>query len=155
MDKRRWSFVGFVLALPVVAAFWWMKPQPTLPSVAEVVLPDGTAVSAEIADTPASRATGLSGRDALADGKGMLFVFGTPGIYPFWMRAMKFPIDMVWIMNGQVVFVAPDVSSALADQLKMQTPSVPADRVLELPAGFAAAHGATVGATLDIRLPAR
>jgi len=155
MDKRRWSLVGFVLALPVVAFFWWTKPQPPLPAAAEIVLPDGTKVSAEIADTPASRAAGLSGRTDLPAGKGMLFLFPTPGLYSFWMRAMNFPIDIVWLMDDRVVFVAPDVSSALSDQLKTEVSADPANRVLELPAGYAASHGVAVGATLDIQLPSR
>jgi uncharacterized membrane protein (UPF0127 family) len=156
MDKKaRWSLVAFILALPVVAFFWWTRPQPPLQDVAEIVLPDGTEVSAEIAATPEERGAGLSGRTELPDGTGMLFIFDQPGLYPFWMRAMNFPIDIVWIMDTTVVSVAPDVSAALADQLKTKVSSGPANRVLELPAGYAEAHGVVAGATLDIRLPTR
>ena len=42
---------------------------------------------------------GLSGRDNLADDEGMFFVFEKSDIYPFWMKDMKFAIDIIWIME--------------------------------------------------------
>jgi uncharacterized membrane protein (UPF0127 family) len=36
----------------------------------------------------------------------MLFVFDKPSIYPFWMKDMNFPIDMIWIgENDEVVYI--------------------------------------------------
>ncbi len=50
-----------------------------------------------LAKTDAERIKGLSGRDKLGTNEGMLFVFKDPGIYPFWMKNMKFPIDIIYI----------------------------------------------------------
>src|SRR5918992_1579604 len=49
----------------------------------------------ELAVTPQERAQGLSGRPGLAPGTGMLFIFGTEDLYSFWMKDMRFPLDMV------------------------------------------------------------
>jgi uncharacterized membrane protein (UPF0127 family) len=36
-------------------------------------------------------------------GQGMLFAFDKPDFYQFWMKDMKFPIDMVWISENKTV----------------------------------------------------
>ncbi|MEK7176049.1 MAG: DUF192 domain-containing protein [Patescibacteria group bacterium] len=51
----------------------------------------------EIADTTEKLARGLSGRKSLSPGSGMLFVFSEIGSYGFWMKDMKFPIDIAWL----------------------------------------------------------
>src|SRR4051812_1798797 len=63
----------------------------------------GQHVVVDLATTPTTREQGLSGRAALPENHGMLFVFDTPGVYPFWMKDMNFPIDMIWISNDMKV----------------------------------------------------
>ncbi|HEY4511303.1 MAG TPA: DUF192 domain-containing protein [Candidatus Paceibacterota bacterium] len=50
-----------------------------------------------VADTDATLERGLSGRSALPPDQAMLFVFPEPQIYSFWMKDMKFPIDIAWL----------------------------------------------------------
>ena len=76
-----------------------------IPTYGQSKVVDLTSLRLEVADTDASRTLGLSGRDSLDSGAGMLFTFDAPGIYPFWMKDMKFPLDMVWIDSGKVVDV--------------------------------------------------
>ena len=54
----------------------------------------------ELAITPAERSQGLSGRDVLPTGTGMLFIFEGDQHLTFWMPDMNFPLDMVWIDSG-------------------------------------------------------
>lgn len=61
-----------------------------------------TTLSIEVADTPEKRNQGLSDRKSLYPDCGLLFIFDSPGIYPFWMRRMYFDIDILWIRNGEV-----------------------------------------------------
>ena len=77
----------------------------------------GAEVAVEVADTPEARALGLGGHAPLEDGQGMLFVFGARGRFPFWMRGMTFPLDMLWLDAPSdtdeslvVVHVARDVA---------------------------------------------
>ena len=68
----------------------------------------------EVAQTPAQRARGLSGRDSLAPGTGMLFVFETGRASAFWMKGMRFPLDFVWIGEDcSVVHTTIDVPPSL------------------------------------------
>ncbi|MEX2158496.1 MAG: DUF192 domain-containing protein [Dehalococcoidia bacterium] len=110
----------------------------------------GLAVDAEVVRTPEERAQGLSGRDALADGAGMLFVFESEHIASFWMRAMKFPLDIVWIGSDKTVV---DISSnvpapapgTLESDLPHYSPREPVLYVLEVNAGAAEQAGVAIG----------
>lgn len=66
-------------------------------------------IAVEIAKTDAERRRGLSGRECIQQGQGMLFVFDETDYHMFWMNEMRFPIDMVWINDGIVVYTAPNV----------------------------------------------
>ena len=99
--------------------------------------------SVEQALTGEARAQGLSGRRALCRTCAMLFVFPEPAQQAFWMRGMRFPLDILWLRGEEIVFIERHVS---ADSQKVYRPAVTADRVLELNAG--AADGVRVGERL-------
>jgi hypothetical protein len=54
-------------------------------------------IKVDISNSDCKRVLGLSGRKNLPDGTGMLFVFDKEGNYPFWMKDMNFPIDIIWV----------------------------------------------------------
>jgi uncharacterized membrane protein (UPF0127 family) len=100
-----------------------------------VVSLGGQSVSVSVADTDATRQQGLSGRAGLGDHEGKLFVFPSDGYYAFWMKDMRFSIDMVWLSaRGTVVFIKANVSPDTFPQAFR--PNSPARYVVELPAGF-------------------
>ena len=67
-------------------------------------------VQAEVVDTDAARQLGLMFRENLPEGRGMLFVFEDEGRYGFWMKNMKFPIDIIWIdKEKRVVDIKPNL----------------------------------------------
>ena len=105
-------------------------------------------IDAEIADNPERKQRGLSGRASLADGRGMLFPYDTPGQHGIWMPDMHFDIDILWIRAGRIVHVAANVSKD--DSQRIYRPSEPADLVLELPAGTAERRGFRVGDAVDV-----
>lgn len=102
----------------------------------------------EVVETPSARARGLSYRDEIGS-DGMLFLFPDQEIRRFWMRGMRFSIDIVWIAQNQVVGVTENVPPprpGTADEaLPLYTSPEPVDWVLELPAGEAAAYGIDAG----------
>jgi uncharacterized membrane protein (UPF0127 family) len=70
----------------------------------------GTEFTAQIADNDPLRELGLSYRNSLDDNSAMLFVFERPSVYKFWMKDMKFPIDMIWLdENKEVIHIEKDV----------------------------------------------
>jgi len=106
-----------------------------------------TEIVVEIADTDAKRQLGLSGRDSLLRGRGMLFVFDKPGNYGFWMKDMKFPIDIIWIDSDmRIVGVEENVSPNTFP--KSFYPLSPVLFVLETPALFSSSHHVEVGGSI-------
>lgn len=125
---------------------------------AELTLPDGFRVQAELALTPEQQAKGLMFRPALAAGSGMLFVFKDPGMKSFWMKNTIIDLDMVFLDAGlKVVKVFHRVPRSSPDQPEDEVAraSSPASFVLELAAGSARAHGLKPGSVLKIAFPRR
>ncbi len=144
-----------VLALAGAAVFVVLYILPPTPRGDFAVVRIGNAdVIAEIVATSADRARGLSGRDALVEGAGMLFVFPQSGVYSFWMKNMKFPIDIIWIEDGRVVDIVERAQAFPAGTpdtfLPVYRPDASARFVLEVPAGFAARHGIIIGAPIQV-----
>lgn len=95
--------------------------------------------SVELANDEATREQGLSGKTTLAENSGMLFVFPQKGKYSFWMRDMKFDIDIIYIDDDTVVDIFKDVKAPQADtpssSLPLYTSEADANYVLEVPSG--------------------
>lgn len=87
----------------------------------------------EIAATDQERALGLGERGDLCDDCGMLFVFEEPGQPAFWMKGMRFSLDIAWLSDDTVVFIQRHVP--WEDQKTIYRPDASANRVLEFQAG--------------------
>ena len=57
----------------------------------------------EVAQSDAQKSLGLSDREGLNQNAGMLFIFNKPSKQYFWMKDMKFPIDIVWIDENKKI----------------------------------------------------
>lgn len=87
-----------------------------------------------IADTPDARERGLSGVPRLASSTGMLFLFDESAPREFWMKEMRFPLDIVWM--DEVWRVVGITRNATPDSFPTRFPSPgPAQYALEVPAG--------------------
>ena len=83
----------------------------------------------------------------------MLFVFDGPAPRSFWMRGMRFCLDIVWIENGAIQGAAESVcpeppGTADADLPSYVSP-VPVTYVLEVPAGWLDHYGLGVGTPVE------
>ena len=56
----------------------------------------------ETVSTPEGRAKGLSERERICERCAMLFLFEKEGNYSFWMKGMRFDLDMIWIRSGRI-----------------------------------------------------
>lgn len=115
----------------------------------------GRRVSIELAETPEQQQRGLGERDALAWDHGMLFLYDDPGFYAFWMKGMRFDIDIVWLREGRIVDVSHRVQHVPGSNGPTVRPRELADAVLEVPAGYAEAHGWRPGDAARIELAPR
>lgn len=97
-------------------------------------------LSVEVVNTPESIVQGLSGRTEMGS-HGMLFVLPEKGQPQFWMKEMRFDLDLVWIADSQIVEITGRVpkpeSQILPGQLPRYLPQESVDMVLEIEAGQA------------------
>ena len=121
---------------------------PSLEDDVVLAFPQGK-INAQIADTPNTRELGLSYRASIGDDEGMIFVFDKPDNYGFWMKDMKFPIDMVWFSEGgQIVYMEENLSPKTYPKVFMNKPK--AKYVLELNANLAKKYGLYLGTKVDL-----
>jgi uncharacterized membrane protein (UPF0127 family) len=108
-----------------------------------------TVVRVTVADTAEERGKGLSGWAGLAEDEGMLFVFEEDGRPSFWMKDMRFAIDILWISKeGVIVGMQEGVSPETYPTAF--TPKAEARYVLELQAGYSQKHDITVGDPVEL-----
>lgn len=105
----------------------------------QVIEVNGERLILEVVRTSEQHALGLSGRERLPAGQGMLFAFAAKDRYGFWMKEMRFPLDIIWIEGKTIVGIeygipAPTLSTELPALVR---PHQPVDRVLEVSAGEA------------------
>ena len=102
----------------------------------------------EIADSAEEWSQGLSGREQLSGDEGMLFVFDDQVRRSFWMRQMRFSLDMMFIRDGRINEIVRNVPAPSGSQdgteIRVQSQES-ADWVLEVNSGWAQEHGVEVG----------
>ena len=102
--------------------------------------------TAEVVDTPESRAQGLMFRESLPRSAGMLFIYEAPTAPSFWMRNTLIPLDMI--------FVGPDggVTHVHHNAIPLDETPIPGGEnvlmVLEINGGLAERFGIAPGSEL-------
>ena len=104
----------------------------------------------EVAETPEKRRQGLSDRESLDPGAGMLFVYESARPLLFWMVRVQFPLDFVWIRDDCTVGeisrnVPPPPPDAEDSEIARVSPSGEMQFVLEINGGEAEELGLGVG----------
>src|SRR5215212_9089683 len=61
------------------------------------VIVNGFKLTADLAITDDEKTKGLAIKDNLKENESMLFVSEEPSRQSFWMKDMKFPIDIIWL----------------------------------------------------------
>lgn len=107
----------------------------------------GETFTLYVADTDARRVRGLSGTKSLRAREGMLFEFGHPGFWSFWMKDMLIPIDIIYVHGTKVVDVKRNVKPETYPATFL--PSVAADRVIEVNAGVSTQKGINAGSSVE------
>lgn len=112
----------------------------------------GHKITLEIADSENEQRKGLSERDSLPKDKGMFFKFSQAATHTFWMKDMRFPIDIIFINGDKIVTIYENVQPETdkAENLSLYTPTEPANKVIELNAGLAKEFGLKTGDTINL-----
>jgi M6 family metalloprotease-like protein len=110
----------------------------------------GTVLVVQLALTPKAQEKGLSELPSLPKNYGMLFVFDHEDYWSFWMPDMKFPLDIIWFNSAhKVVWTELNLQPCSPSECSIITPESQAMYVLEVNAGFVAAHHIVLGTTFS------
>jgi uncharacterized membrane protein (UPF0127 family) len=117
---------------------------------------NGLVLVADIAATDEQRREGLSVKDSLAENEAMLFVFEDEAEHTFWMKNMKFPIDIIWIDTDKTVVHIEHNLQPCSSELFCPTykPNDDSLYVLETIGGFAERHDIVKGTMVEFELTA-
>lgn len=164
--KINWFAIIFILivliigisAWPDARAFLWQQklgPQGGSNGYGQAKIQFSDAsVLAQVPLTAELQEKGLGGRTGLTAGQGMVWIYDSAAEYKFWMKGMVIPIDFVWINQGQIVDITanvpPPASDAGLTDVLIYQPRQPANVVLEVSAGFAAAHHLSIGDPAEV-----
>jgi uncharacterized protein len=115
---------------------------------------NGLVLVADISVTNEQRTKGLSVKDGLAENEAMLFVFDNEAEHTFWMKDMKFPIDIIWIDSDKTIVhiehnLQPCGYGLLCPTYKPGQDSL---YVLETVSGFAEKHNVVQGTRVQFEL---
>ncbi|XPM57921.2 MAG: DUF192 domain-containing protein [Leptolyngbya sp. IPPAS B-1204] len=111
----------------------------------------GQIIQLEVARTPQQQAQGLMYRPALPDNRGMLFPLDPPRIASFWMKNTPQPLDMVFLLDGEVKAVIANVPPCTSQPCPTYGPGTRVNQVIELRGGRAAELGLKAGDQIKIR----
>ena len=114
----------------------------------------GKLFKVECAVSPQALAKGLSGRDKLANGTGMLFIFNDLAKQSMWMPDMKFPLDIVWLDEtlsvSHIVYGLQPCTSR--ESCPSSSSQYDAKYAIEMPQGDATKYGFTKGMNLSVAI---
>ncbi|MCL4437535.1 DUF192 domain-containing protein [Patescibacteria group bacterium] len=132
-----------------------MKSQaPAAAPTGSVVTIDGHQFGVKVAVSSSDQEKGMSIFNSLPQDEGMLFLFPSYSYYGFWMKNMKFPIDIIWINEDKIAGIQENapVENLPDYQLPNYYPPEAINKVLEINAGLSQEYGFKVGDEVDIKL---
>lgn len=147
--KKVFIIYGILIVAVILLALFKFRNLLPFDSKQEVSI-NNHKFSVEVVQSDKDKTIGLTKYNSLAQNQGMLFVFDHKGLYAFWMKNMKFPIDMIFISDGKVVSIVSDAQPAdkNATNPPMYTPSQPVNDVLEINAGLSKKYNINKGDTV-------
>lgn len=150
----KWPLIllGVVIAAIIVLKFY---PQIFKTAKMAHASIDNHVFNLYLATTPKQQQVGLSGRKTLPQNYGMLFPFSKPGYYAFWMKNMKFPLDIIYIYKNHISNVFANLKPPKSGIIipPIVEPEHLADTVLEINAGLFKKYDFKIGDSVMITNP--
>lgn len=146
---------GIIIALLLLVILNWVaRPKRGGENNEKAAIRIGsTRIKVDIADDLMEQVQGLSGRDSVCDGCGMLFVYDQPQAVTFWMKDMKFALDIIYIRDKKIVKIFENVPppSQTGGVPKVVSSRESANAVLEVNGGFSRKHGIKAGDRIELK----
>ncbi len=118
---------------------------------AETVCFKDVCIEAEVVESVESRQKGLMFREGMPENKGMLFVFPQEAKHGFWMKNMKFSLDMIWIDSDYNIVEIKENMLPCQGSCPVIAPLKDARFVLEVVSGFALKNKLKVSDKITIK----
>jgi len=122
-----------------------------LKGIAEI---DGFILNFDLALTDKQKHDGLSIKSSMQENEGMLFIFDEPTRQSFWMKGMKFPIDIIWLdENLSIVHIEKSLDPCETwNPCPAYKPTAEALYVLETISGFSEEHDLKIGKRINMEI---
>ncbi|WP_019022718.1 DUF192 domain-containing protein [Thioalkalivibrio sp. ALE23] len=139
----RWQTGLVVLVAALLLAAPAAATPPEHDGLPETTLEVGDReLTVELAADDASRSQGLMFREALADDRGMLFIWDTPDRRAMWMRNTLIPLDVAFIDgDGEIT----NIETMAPETTRLHWSVAPIEYALEVNAEWFAQHGIEAG----------
>lgn len=143
--KKLVILVGAVLLLFAINTFANLKME-------DRVIIEGKTFRAEFADTDKAKTIGLSKYNSIDEDFAMVFEFDKEVSPTFWMKGMKFPIDIIFVYNSRIVHIYKNIQPPSSEDGKLELYRVtePTDTVVEIKAGLSDIYNFEKGGEVKI-----
>jgi|GEM_PF-1060130 len=152
-----WLARGVFVELPIYATqqyanrledFFTLRSRPVFSTVK---FPHGQTMPIEVVSDRAKQERGLSNR---SEPQAMLFLFENHQKQHFWMKEMKFAIDIIWLDGNRIVGFEKNAQPENPPETFYTSPTL-VNAVLELPAGSVENFSLSIGDALDMPLESK
>ncbi|OWY64670.1 hypothetical protein B7486_45945 [cyanobacterium TDX16] len=137
------------LLLLIIQAQIEKQPQ-SLPVSAKAQI-SGQEIELEVAQTAQQQSMGLMYRGELSETRGMLYTIDPPRPVKVSMQNMRFPVDVVYLQNGQIAAIQVEAQPCDAIACPTYSSKVTVDQMIQLRSGATAESGLEVGDRVPIR----
>jgi uncharacterized membrane protein (UPF0127 family) len=154
MKKILLVYLLLIISVGILATMRGNFSFPGSPFKKSTVTINTKTFTVDLAKNEKEKMIGLSGRNSLDENSGMLFIFSKKDQYSFWMKDMKFPIDIIFIDTDKVVDViqnAPVPSTKNVALLPIYKGAQQANYILEVKAGVAQKNKIKIGDKVTIK----
>jgi uncharacterized membrane protein (UPF0127 family) len=137
-NKQRKLFFIFFLFVSCIFFIYFFSVKDRKYYSFNMILDDVT-MKVWVAQTNIEQKEGLSNFSFLNENEAMLFNFSKYRNHVFWMKNMKFPIDIVWLnKDKKIIFIKEEAQPS--DYPKYYNPKISSKYVFEFHDGFVSKH---------------
>jgi len=108
-----------------------------------------TCIKVEVVEGPIQLEQGLMFRESMKEDEGMLFILPEEKFTKFWMRNMRFALDIIWMDKEKVVFQISENVPPCQGPCPDIIPSQKTKYVLEVNSGFSKRHQLKIGEKVE------
>ena len=139
------KIIFIILLLLIISAYISVKNRN------EGLIINNKKIELLIANNDYLRQKGLSDRESIPENTAMLFVFDKADKYGFWMKDMKFPLDIVWLNEKkEIVYLLQNIKPDTYPDTFF--PIDNAMYIIEFNAGFSEKNNIKVGNVLNFKI---